>query len=1074
MKAFCWIILLLSLQLLTIPVCAEDLTNSIDEGMSFYESGDFDAAVQKLKRAINELKSRPAGELNREKLFTANLYLAMTYVGKGMNDMAKEYLKEAFITDPQKTLDPQLIPPKVILLYDEVAKSFSQLTIKSNIQGAKVYIDGTYKGHAPVTLRALSPGRHTVKLTTPGQKDKIKTVTLKAGKKEELTINFQVFGSISVTSDPLSATVYLDGKTIGVSPILISKVPKGEHEVTLYKPGYVKSSQKVQVKKDTVTEVYVSLNQVSYSVRISSIPEGAQVYYDGILKGVTPLTFDEPTAGLHKVRVIKEGYQEQREDLEVKNTITERTYRLLAYTGGLNINTKPAGAQVLIDNILMGRTPLTIEALPIDKYYAVTLKKEGYNDINFTVVIAKDKITEINKTFPKVDKVKPEIIFEPLSKVIKENKNVIRARITDDQKIKEANLLLKIQGEMNYQRIKMTNSSENLFEAVIPDVYLTPRAVIEYFIDACDMQDNCVTSGSKDAPYRINVISLEPYTEGFIVSIDDDNYKVVISLGSVDGVKENDRYIVFRPGMELRDPNSGELLHIEEIFVGTIEVEEILQRTSYAEMKKINMPFSINDRIRKRVSAPSGLKTEGRYATKVILRWNPNPEPEVKGYHIYRGTSPDGEYSLIKRVRGKGNTVFEDTKDMKEGLIFYYKVAAFNILDTEGLMSEPVEGRTKKGVVPPKDLRVDGTRIREVYLKWDISEIDPDIDKYIVYRSERWDGPFTEIARVKKNKDYYIDREDLKDGVLYYYYLAGYSQYGSIGEPTPLVSGKTKERPSPPQNIRAVSGMKRMIKIQWDKHSDPDVVGYVVYKNKKGLGTFNEIESTRDTEFIDTGLSDGERYYYTVTSFYRVRGEDIEGKPSKAVSAVTKQRPSAPTGLSAESGLARSVVIKWNKNPEKDITEYWIYRQKNKRNQGSLHAKVKANVTAFRDTGLKDNTEYIYSVKAVDADGLESRLSDSISAVTKPLPRPPKGLTGYGSKGKVTLSWQNNKETDIAGYNVYKKGWFKDQKISTCKQNHCNIRFDDKTESVTLYITAFDNDGLESNPSSEIEITLQK
>ena len=62
--------------------------------------------------------------------------------------------------------------------------------------------------------------------------------------------------------------------------------------------------------------------------------------------------------------------------------------------------------------------------------------------------------------------------------------------------------------------------------------------MLEYYISACDLQSNCAAAGSKEAPHKLKVISLEPYTEGFIIDMDMEKDMVKISLGSVDGVKK--------------------------------------------------------------------------------------------------------------------------------------------------------------------------------------------------------------------------------------------------------------------------------------------------------------------------------------------------------------------------------------------------------------------------------------------------------------------------------------------------------------------------------------------------------
>ncbi len=971
-----FLILNFAFSFLAYGTAAADYSDVIEKAIAFYEKGDFDKAIREFKQAINGLKDRPEDEARNEGLFTANLYLGMSYLGKGKETLAKESFKNAFKAAPHKTLSSEQHPPKVISLYNEVvAQSLASITVKSNVRNAEVFVDDVKKGAAPVVMRNLLPGQHIVKIIALGQEIS-KTVDLEAGKEQSVFADFQLAGSVSVISDPPAATVYLDGRPLGATPILIKEVAVGEHMINLSKAGFADLDQKVNVKGNETADVNVRLTPLAFSIKVLSVPDNAEVFWDETSRGATPVTIENITQGMHKVRIVKEGYEEQTDTLDIKTSLTEKSYRLSPHTGSLSIKTEPAGVEVIIDNVNVGTTPVNVSALPV-KQYLVRLKKAGHKEKDLTVIIAKDKASEINEIMLETDTQKPEIIHESLAKAVKENKNFIKAKVIDNQAVGDVLLLLKMEGEINFQGLKMTMPLKGMYETIIPESYLKKGATLEYYISACDIQNNCEVSGSKESPYKLKVISLEPYTEGFIIDVDSNKERVTISLGSIDGVKKGEKYVVFRAGKELRNPKTGELLQIEEIFIGTIEVNELMPRTACAGVEETVAQIAKDDRIRKQVSAPSGLMTEGAYAQKIQVRWAPNREPEVKGYHIFKSPKIDGSYKKIGEIHGRDNTHYDDNGELKEGMSFYYKITAFNIFGTDSLMSEPLPGKTKKGVSPPEGIKAEAVKVREVHLKWIAAKQDQDIQKYVIFRADSEAGQFIEIANVSNETETYIDGENLKDGKTYYYKIAGKSIYGSLGE------------------------------------------------------------------------------------------------LSKTLSVTTKPRPKPPADVNAESGLARRTLLKWEKNKEKDITEYWIYRVTEGRHESLPLAKIKGNNNTFTEADLKDGAKYFYAVKAVDADGLESDFSSTVGAVTKSLPKAPAGLKVNLGQGKALLKWEPNKEPDIRGYNVFKKGWLKNTLLIAMKENSCEIKLEDKAKAIKVFVTAVDKDGLESEPSEEAEINLQ-
>ena len=135
-------------------------------------------------------------------------------------------------------------------------------------------------------------------------------------------------------------------------------------------------------------------------VLVRSVPPGARVVVDGRDRGVTPASVDGLTRGTHRVRLTRDGHrpEERRvvitrgrsaQTLDVRLTreraqtapaappAAPATVVPAAVTGALNIDSRPAGAQVFLDGKLVGVTPVSLAAVPAGDH-AIHLDHDGY------------------------------------------------------------------------------------------------------------------------------------------------------------------------------------------------------------------------------------------------------------------------------------------------------------------------------------------------------------------------------------------------------------------------------------------------------------------------------------------------------------------------------------------------------------------------------------------------------------------------------------------------------------------------------------------------------------------------
>lgn len=100
-----------------------------------------------------------------------------------------------------------------------------------------------------------------------------------------------------------------------------------------------------------------------------------------------------------------------------------------------------------------------------------------------------------------------------------------------------------------------------------------------------------------------------------------------------------------------------------EIGVGTIEITGI---GAYSHTRRIYFKIAPN--------SPQNVRAKKRTKSYITLAWD--RDASMKGYEIYRSTSLNGNYSLIKKVKKNSTTTFKNT-NLKEGKCYYYKIRSY-------------------------------------------------------------------------------------------------------------------------------------------------------------------------------------------------------------------------------------------------------------------------------------------------------------------------------------------------------------------------------------------------------------
>ena len=135
----------------------------------------------------------------------------------------------------------------------------ARLSVVTEPDKAKVYLDGKFQGMSPVTGVTAASGEHEIRVELSGYAPATRKVRLENG--GDTTVPFKmenILGRIEVVTTPAGAKIYLDGKLVGSTRpqgdsglshiLLLENVVAGEHAVLAHLDGYFDQSLKVTVR----------------------------------------------------------------------------------------------------------------------------------------------------------------------------------------------------------------------------------------------------------------------------------------------------------------------------------------------------------------------------------------------------------------------------------------------------------------------------------------------------------------------------------------------------------------------------------------------------------------------------------------------------------------------------------------------------------------------------------------------------------------------------------------------------------------------------------------------------------
>lgn len=274
-----------------------------------------------------------------------------------------------------------------------------QLQINSNLPG-EVYINDVKKGTTPLTVE-IPKGFYRVELAVAGYPLQQQSVWVTPGLSS--TVFFHVSGSpaeVTFQSDPQGASVYIDGRYVGQTPLGSIYVEPGYHDIRMSKQGWRDWSETLLFNSGKREQINARLALPPGILTIYTDPERATVLVDGKDVGKTPLTYTEAGPGTVKVDIIKDGYRPVSKTFVIYSNerfvVDEKLERKV---GTLSINSSPSNAEVYLNSEFKGKTPIVLENIPEGRH-KLELKDRNLASRDIVIVSDREKTEFTAKLVP--------------------------------------------------------------------------------------------------------------------------------------------------------------------------------------------------------------------------------------------------------------------------------------------------------------------------------------------------------------------------------------------------------------------------------------------------------------------------------------------------------------------------------------------------------------------------------------------------------------------------------------------------------------------------------------------------
>ncbi len=265
-------------------------------------------------------------------------------------------------------------------------------------KGGAVYLNNQKVGTVPLS-QVVASGIYNVKIVQPMYAAFEQTVTITDDQTTTITpILKPLFGYVEVPEEGnlKGGKVYVNNKEVGTVPYKSEKLAEGNYVIRVVREKYAPVEQTLFVGNGK-SAVFRTQLTATFSRVVLTTDKESEIWVNDVKKGVGTWS-GELTYGAYLVECKRPNHRPTSKEITISANSECATIRLespIPITGTLDVTTTPLDADIYIDGVYKGKTPLFLPDFLIGKH-TISFTKDGYAEHKVDIFLAEGDDKQIS------------------------------------------------------------------------------------------------------------------------------------------------------------------------------------------------------------------------------------------------------------------------------------------------------------------------------------------------------------------------------------------------------------------------------------------------------------------------------------------------------------------------------------------------------------------------------------------------------------------------------------------------------------------------------------------------------